>query len=192
MMDTGTAAFLLVAVITVILVIIAVLMPDKKGNKSSEIFPNDILDGFEDQSEIQNPNVDKAEMPREWPYYASKLMSIPEQQLYWKLKKALPDYLIAFQVQTSRVLKVKKGFNFQSWHNRINRLSYDFVICNKQSYPIAVIELDDSSHDSGDDRQDTDQKKNKATNDAGLKIYRWRVNQTPSHDEIKALFDGKQ
>lgn len=132
------------------------------------------------------------EMPKEWPFYASKLMSIPEQQLYWKLKKALPDHLIAFQVQASRVLKVKKGHNFASWHNRINRMSYDFVICNKQSYPIAVIELDDSSHDKDDSKQDTDQKKNKASNDAGLKIYRWRVNQTPSCNEIKALFDGKQ
>ncbi|PSJ79805.1 DUF2726 domain-containing protein [Neisseria iguanae] len=133
-----------------------------------------------------------AGIPDKWPFYTSSLMSAPEQQLYWKLKKALPDHLIAFQVQTSRVLKVKKGHNFGTWHNRINRMSYDFVVCNKNSYPIAVIELDDSSHERDEARIETDKKKNKATTDAGLKIYRWKVNETPSHEEIKALFNGKQ
>lgn len=66
-----------------------------------------------------------------------------KQQLYWKLKKALPEHLIVFQVQTSR----------------------------KNSYPIAVIELDDCSHEKDEIRIETDKKKNKATTDARLRIY---------------------
>src|SRR4051812_4207647 len=55
----------------------------------------------------------------------------PEQVLYHRLVAALPGEIVLAQVQLSRVLGVKKGFNFNAWHNRINRLSYDFVVCGK-------------------------------------------------------------
>jgi hypothetical protein len=57
----------------------------------------------------------------------------------------------------SRVLGVKKGFRFHEWNNRINRMSYDFVICEKAATVIATIELDDKSHES-EHRRDSDAK----------------------------------
>lgn len=122
----------------------------------------------------------------EWPYYASKLMTEAEQKLYWKLQQALPENIIAVQVQASRVLRVKKGNNFGKWFNKINRLSYDYVICKKDSTPIAVIELDDSSHNE-QSRQDADKKKDKATTDAGLKIIRWNIKNVPETTEIEQI-----
>jgi hypothetical protein len=53
--------------------------------------------------------------------------------------------------------------------NRINRMSYDFVICDKASTVIAAIELDDKSHES-EHRIASDAKKSKATMDAGLHL----------------------
>src|SRR6267143_605192 len=81
----------------------------------------------------------------------------------------------------SRVLGVKKGFRFHEWNNRINRMSYDFVICDKAATVIAAIELDDKSHER-EDRRESDAKKSKATTDAGLRLVRWHVKSPP--DEL--------
>ena len=58
---------------------------------------------------------------------------MPDQVLYHRLVKALPEHIVLAQVQVSRVLGVKKGFDFRAWNNRINRLSYDFVVCAKDA-----------------------------------------------------------
>lgn len=121
-----------------------------------------------------------------FPFYKVRLMTQAEQKLYWHLVKQLtPDYLIFAQVQASRIFRVKKGNNFASWNNRINRLSFDFVVCGKDSMPIVCIELDDSTHDTKQ-RQETDMKKDKLVQDGGLKIVRWRMNTIPS-DILSAL-----
>jgi Protein of unknown function (DUF2726) len=81
-------------------------------------------------------------------------------------------------------LGVKQGSRFHEWNNRINRLSYDFVICDKSATVIAAIELDDKSHES-ERRRNTDAKKNKATIDAGLKLVRWQVKSLPDEAMIR-------
>lgn len=116
-----------------------------------------------------------------WPFYAKQLLSQPEQILFYRLVKALPDQIILAQVQVSQVLGVHKGFNFYEWHNRINRLSYDFVICNKDGSVFAVIELDDKTHESIE-RIEADKRKDRATAAAGIRIVRWHVKSMP--DEI--------
>ena len=63
-------------------------------------------------------------------------------------------------------------------------MSYDFVICDKAATVIAAIELDDKSHES-ESRRDTDAKKNKATTDAGLKLFRWNVKSLPDERTIQ-------
>ena len=119
-----------------------------------------------------------------WPFYVKRPLSQPEQVLYHRLARALPDHIVLAQVQVSRVLGVKKGANFHEWNNRINRLSYDFVICSKDSTVVAAVELDDKTHES-DDRASTDEKKNKASADAGLRLLRWHVRSLPSEEAIR-------
>jgi phage anti-repressor protein len=119
-----------------------------------------------------------------WPFYAKKPLSTPEQVLYFRLKKALPEYEVLAQVQLSRFLGVKKGNNYQSWLNRINRMSADFVICRKDFSVVAVIELDDSSHQRSD-RQIADHKKDKALASAEIKIVRWNVKSMPDVTTIQ-------
>ena len=48
----------------------------------------------------------------------------------------------------TRAFGVKKGFNFHEWNNRINRMSYDFLVCAKDSTVLVAIELDDKTHDT--------------------------------------------
>lgn len=121
---------------------------------------------------------------REWPFYAKRPLSQPEQVLYHRLLRALPQYIVLAQVQVSRVLGVKKGFNFHQWNNRINRLSYDFVICSKDAVVLVVIELDDRSHEHPT-RIETDLKKDRATAAAGVRLVRWHVNALPDEATIR-------
>jgi Protein of unknown function (DUF2726) len=123
----------------------------------------------------------------DWPFYAKKPLTQPEQVLYHRLVEALPEHLVLAQVQVSRVLGVKKGFNFHEWNNRVNRLSYDFVICAKDARVLAVIELDDKTHNSPE-RMVTDDKKDRATASAGLRLIRWHVASLPDEVAISQLF----
>jgi len=120
-----------------------------------------------------------------WPFYAKKPLSQSEQVLYFRLVQALPDHIILGQVQLSRLLGVKKGNNYQAWSNRINRMSADFVVCKKDSSVVAVIELDDATHQR-EDREAADEKKDKALASAGVRIVRWQAKSMPDIASIQA------
>ncbi len=124
-----------------------------------------------------------------WPFYAKKLLSAPEQILYHRMVKVLPEHIVLAQVQVSRVLGVKKGFNFREWNNRINRLSYDFVVCSKDSTVLFAVELDDKSHEAKA-RSDTDRKKDAATKAAGVRLVRWNVASLPDEQAIRAVIEA--
>lgn len=126
-----------------------------------------------------------------WPFYAKKPLSSPEQVLYFRLCNALPQHIVLAQVSLSRILGVKKGNNFGEWFNRINRMSADFVLCSKDSTIVAVIELDDASHEKAD-RQTADAKKDKALGSAGIRVVRWHVKSMPDEAAIKATFAHAQ
>lgn len=127
----------------------------------------------------------------EWPFYAKKPLSNPELVLYFRLRQALPNHIVLAQVALSRILGVKKGHNFGEWFNRINRMSADFVVCAKDAAILAVIELDDSSHERND-RKAADKKKDKALSAAGIRVVRWNVKALPDEGGIRAMFSHAQ
>ncbi|NHQ85529.1 DUF2726 domain-containing protein [Iodobacter sp. HSC-16F04] len=120
-----------------------------------------------------------------WPFYAKNPLTTPEQVLYFRLLKAMPEHIVLAQVQLSSLLGIKKGNNYRAWLNRINRMSADFVVCNKDSSIVAVIELDDASHQR-QDRQLADAKKDKALSSAGISVIRWQVKNLPDEAAIRA------
>lgn len=122
-----------------------------------------------------------------WPFYAKKPLSQPEQVLYHRLVAAMPECIVLAQVQLSRVLGVKKGFNFREWNNRIDRMSLDFVVCLKDSTIVAVVELDDKTHEKAS-RVEADAKKEKALSAAGVALVRWNVSALPDENAIRLAF----
>lgn len=120
----------------------------------------------------------------QWPFYAKKPLSQPEQVLWHRLVKALPDHIVLAQVQLSRVLGVKKGFNFNEWNNRVNRMSLDFLVCRQDSSVVVAIELDDKSHARAG-RFEADTKKDKALSAAGIALIRWNVRELPDTETIR-------
>lgn len=98
--------------------------------------------------------------------------------------------MIFAQVQLSQILGIKKGNNYQSWLNRINRMSVDFVVCNKDSSIVAVIELDDATH-LLENRKKADEKKDKALESANVRVIRWKAKEMPSSETIQSRFEKK-
>ncbi len=119
-----------------------------------------------------------------WPYYPKKPLTQPEQVLYHRLVAAMPECIVLAQMQLSQVLGVKKGFNFREWNNRINRMSLDFVVCLKDSTIVAVIELDDRTHEKAS-RIEADAKKGKALSSASVALIRWQVGALPDEAAIR-------
>ncbi|MFZ4529766.1 MAG: DUF2726 domain-containing protein [Undibacterium curvum] len=131
----------------------------------------------QDQSVIADTN---------WPYCLRRPLGAAEQILFHRLTAALPEHIVLSQVQMSRILGVKKGANLLEWHQRINQLSFDYVICNKDFSVLAVIELNDGN--GNPHRHETDYQKTKACKDAGLRLIHWHVKLLPDEAAIRAAF----
>lgn len=67
------------------------------------------------------------------------ILTITEQPLFLKLRKALPEYIVLTQVALSAILS-SCG---QVTRNKLNRYRADFVVLNKELQVIAIIELED-------------------------------------------------
>ena len=58
-----------------------------------------------------------------------------DDSVYQRLLRAFPDRVTLAQVSFSQIVGVKKGHNFRAIWNRYNRLTADFVVCNKDEDP---------------------------------------------------------
>jgi very-short-patch-repair endonuclease len=124
--------------------------------------------------------------PSEWPYALRPVLTEREQVLFHRLRKALPEYIVLAQVQLSQVITVKSRVESrQAWLNKIAQKSVDFVVCSHDLSVVAVIELDDGSHDTQAQAK-RDRDKDKALKHAGVRIVRTR--EIPSVESIRKTF----
>jgi hypothetical protein len=126
-----------------------------------------------------------------WPVFPKKVLTPVEQQLYQRLIRAFPDHVVLAQVAFSQLVGVKKGENFTAIWNRYNRLTADFVLCTRDFRTVAVLELDDRSHDNPS-RMDADRRKAAICEAAGIPLHRLNVNPLPNESELRALLDPDQ
>lgn len=141
---------------------------------------------------VQLPIADEANKADEaheanniWPFYLKQAFTRPERVLYHRLVNALPDRIVLAQVHVARMLGIKKEFYTREWINRLNRMSYDFVILSNDFSILAVIELDDISHENSY-RVIASRKKEKATLATGTIFIRWSVSKLPDETAIQA------
>lgn len=121
-----------------------------------------------------------------WPAFPKQVLSPVEQQLYQRLIRAFPEHVVLSKVAFSQLFGVRKGENFTAIWNRYNRLVADFVLCTKDFRTVAVLELDDRSHDNPA-RQDADRRKAAICEAAGISLHRLNVNPLPDESELRAL-----
>ena len=138
---------------------------------------------------VQLPIADEADEAHDtdhiWPFYLKQAFTRPERVLYHRLVNALPDRIVLAQVHVARMLGIKKEFYTREWINRLNRMSYDFVILSNDFSILAVIELDDISHENSY-RVIASRKKEKATLATGTIFIRWNVSKLPDETAIQA------
>lgn len=121
-----------------------------------------------------------------FPYVKTNIMSPSELKLYQRLVSAFPNHLVFTQVQLSQTVQAPLPADRFKWNNRINRMSLDFVVCEKSSNPICVIELDDKTH-LRDSVKIRDEKKDKALNAAAIPIIRIKVEDMPTEAQLPKL-----
>jgi Protein of unknown function (DUF2726) len=125
-----------------------------------------------------------------WPVVASNLLTRREQSLYERLLSLYPNHRIFVQVALSQLIDVPEDQpERQSIRNRFSQLVADFVLCRPDLTVVAVIELDDRSHERRD-RQDADARKTKALVDAGLRLVRIPAGNLPSKEELREIIDA--
>jgi hypothetical protein len=120
---------------------------------------------------------------------ARPLLSRPEQIFYRRLVRAFPGHVILAQVALSQLLVVDRtgrSDGAQSIANRFRQLVADFVICAPDFTALAVIELDDRSHNRASQRE-RDQRKDQFLQAAGIKVVRVVVSNIPNETDLKAL-----
>lgn len=71
-----------------------------------------------------------------------RLLSKNEQPMYFRLCETFPSHVVLAQVAFSALLDARS----RATRNTFDRKVADFVLCTKAFEVIAVIELDDSSH----------------------------------------------
>lgn len=108
---------------------------------------------------------------------AYHLLSPAEREFHMALRQAIGEQsgLVIFaKVRLWDLLYLPGGTaNRQGHQNRVDRKHVDFVLCDEESRPVLVIELDDSSHER-EDRRERDSFVDRVLKAAGLPILHVR------------------
>lgn len=121
-------------------------------------------------------------------YYKKELMTAPEQVLLHRLISALPGKLIFAQVAMRALVDIKSTDRKTYWSKtgEIQGKYVDFVVCELSGAVVAVIELDDASHQR-EDRRKADLIKNKAFTEAGIRLIRIQGGKLPDQVTLQKL-----
>src|SRR5450830_976192 len=128
-----------------------------------------------------------SEKPEDLPYVLKRyLMTKAEHSFFGVLEQVTDssEYYIFPQVSLNNLVTVEKGTgSYQTYHNKVDRKSVDFVLFDRNAMsPVLAIELDDSSHDR-EDRQERDAFVDRVLTKAGLPLL---------HVRAQAAYDPKQ
>jgi len=76
-----------------------------------------------------------------WMPQATRVMTTAERQAFETLRTALPAHTILAQVPLARFIKVPTRNSYAEWLRRVGHLCADFVVCDRHSMVVAVVEL---------------------------------------------------
>ena len=128
----------------------------------------------------------EASSPGQHRYKSKPLLSANEKEFFNRLSQALPDCHILTQVALGALLQPNVRNNNKEYYRARGNFSQknaDYVICNKEMYVLAVVELDDRTH-----RNDKDAKRDAMLVQAGYKVIRWDSKNKPTAEQIRERF----
>ncbi len=112
------------------------------------------------------------------------LLTTTELKFSHLLDEANPTLRVMYQVALYQTIKIRDfPGSIETW-NKLNRLTFDFVLVDRESNVVAVIELDDKSH-VGATSVKRDQKKDELMKFLGKPLLRFQSSDMPSVDELR-------
>lgn len=103
------------------------------------------------------------------------------------------DYRIFGKVRVADILSPEKGMNRKDWQIAFNKISskhFDFVLCSKDKLDIiAVIELDDKSHNTKKAKA-RDSLVDNACKTAGLELIRFPAKRAYQVQAVREKIEG--
>jgi len=160
---------------------VVVFLKFKKGAGTDKSSHSEKIDDESDEESAVNI--------RDAVFFKKDLLSEIEQSLFHRLKEACPEQIVLAQVSMSALVGIKKNPSWNAQFNKINRKYVDFVLCRPDFSINAVIELDDKTHEQYE-RWKSDDVKNVAFMNAGIKLIRFKAKELPSVEQIKAAIDS--
>lgn len=128
-----------------------------------------------------NQSKDDNSIDENMPYNRKYLLTKNEWMFYKKIKPICDKYNlhIISKVRLADIVEVKKGLDSkerQKYFNKIKNKHIDFILYNPENLAIiALIELDDRSHEQNE-RAKSDKFKNNLFNTVGYKLVRAKQN----------------
>lgn len=121
----------------------------------------------------------KNEKTRRGNFGPKPIATANEQGMFWRLIEAFPtpEYIVLTQVSFGAMLTAKNGASRSSFDRKIA----DFVVTNKGFKVLAVVELDDKSHNG---REQQDANRDAILSEAGYKVLRYA--KTPDVEKLRA------
>ncbi|MCE0755665.1 DUF2726 domain-containing protein [Pseudomonas asiatica] len=118
-------------------------------------------------------------------YQCIPLLTEREQDFFWRLREAVRDDLvIAPQVVFGAFIKVKAAALTDKNHARhmVAHNRCDFLLCDKKLKPVALVEVDDSTHNNSKAKA-KDRRRDELMKAVGVSVHRYRG--MPSAREIR-------
>jgi very-short-patch-repair endonuclease len=97
---------------------------------------------------------------------ARRVLTKHEQAMFWRLTETFPELVVLAQVAFSALITTRARQD----RNRFDKKVADFVLCDRSLAVIAVIELDDASHNG---RETADAKRAALLEQAGYRVLRF-------------------
>ncbi|WP_151867797.1 DUF2726 domain-containing protein [Acinetobacter soli] len=113
------------------------------------------------------------------PIKGKRILTMNEQPTFFRLREALPEHIVLAQVAFSAFMTAK-GFPTR---NLFSQKVADFVVLDKSLNIIAIVELDDSSH-NGKEGRDAD--RDALVAEAGFRVIRYK--RTPDFAQVQKDF----
>ena len=139
-------------------------------------------------SEKKIPN-NEPQPPDYYPYQKKHLLTKEEYKFYKVLKESCREYeyIICPKVRLEDFIQVTDKKNIMKYRGYIKSRHIDFLICDKNLYILAGIELDDNSHYQ-EQAQKTDDLKNNIFKE--IKIPLFRIKETTNYElQIELLLN---
>jgi len=154
----------LISIISIILIVAAVVFLSIKSSRNKKTAPN--KNGF-----IQK-----------------RIMTSNEIEFLHRLTGALPGFYVFPQVAMGAIIKPDvKGDNREYFRLRgkFSQKIIDYIVCDKEMKIIAIVELDDKTHNSKRDKIRDDM-----VGSAGYRCIRWNSKNKPNEKIIKKTILG--